>query len=134
MYITSYKNPTSMATQLLEKGKKHQLPPANLDTKVPSDGPRFGVRGVGLPKHHSACLHNIQPLPDLQRQKKRWSEKKTHPSRKSENYCFKRKVTPLPPGSDIHSLHKYRDRDRFLHDLPIPFQVVKARKAKSSQS
>lgn len=123
MYITSYKNPTSMATQLLEKGKKHQLPPANLDTKVPSDGPRFGVRGVGLPKHHSACLHNIQPLPDLQRQKKRWSEKKTHPSRKSENYCFKRKVTPLPPDLTFIHCTNTETGIGFFMTCPFPFKL-----------
>lgn len=59
----------------------HQLPPADLDAEVPSDGPRLGICRVGLPKHHSTCLYNIQPFPDLQGQKKIWSRKKTNLSR-----------------------------------------------------
>lgn len=38
--------------------------PANLYAEVSTDGPRLGVRRVGLPEHDSACLHHIQPLPD----------------------------------------------------------------------
>lgn len=82
-------------TQILEKGKKHQFPPANLDAKIPSDGPRFGVCWIGLPKHHSACLHNVQPLPDLQGQNKIWSRKKTNLRRKSETINSKRIKSPL---------------------------------------
>lgn len=35
--------------------------PDNLEAKIPMDGPRLGVRRVGLPEHHLVCLH-IQPL------------------------------------------------------------------------
>lgn len=73
-------------TWILEKSKMQQPLPANLDAKVPTDGPRLGVRRVSLPKHHSTCLHNIQSLPDLQGQKKIRLRKKINLSRKSENY------------------------------------------------
>jgi hypothetical protein len=61
------------------------MSPANLDAKVPTDGPRLGICRVGLSQHHSACLYNIQPLPDLQGQKKIRSRKNTNLSRIS-NY------------------------------------------------
>lgn len=50
--------------------------PANLDAEVPADGARLGVGRVGLPEHHSACLHHVQPLPDLQGQKAKMIKKK----------------------------------------------------------
>lgn len=86
MSTLSFRNPNSCGTWILEKSKMHRLSPANLDAEVPTDGPRFGVHRVGLPKHHSTCLHNIQPLPDLQGEKKIRSRKETNLSRKSENY------------------------------------------------
>lgn len=86
MSTLSFRNPNSRGTWILEKSKMHRLSPANLDAEVPTDGPRLGVHRVGLPKHHSTCLHNIQPLPDLQGQKKIWSRKEANLSRKSENY------------------------------------------------
>ena len=39
--------------------------PANLNAEVPTNGAWLRICWIGLPKHHSTCLHHIQPLPDL---------------------------------------------------------------------
>lgn len=40
--------------------------PANLNAEVPTNGAWLRICWVGLPKHHSSCLHHIQSLPDLE--------------------------------------------------------------------